>query len=118
MNLNQAVKSYQIYLKALPLSIDQQHRYRSVLRHVLDYYGPNTSLETFDENEVLRYVKQYDPFDTDPVYEERGNVFCIFVQWLMQNNLIPAWNQAWAEDQEWDKEIEEGLQTRDNLHYS
>ena len=39
----------------------------------------------------MEYVKENDPFETDPIKVERGAVFCKFTLWLMKNHLIPAW---------------------------
>jgi hypothetical protein len=55
------------------------------------FYGPDTSLDKFNDAMCLEYIRENDPFECDPVRVERGDVFCKFTFWLMCNHLIPAW---------------------------
>jgi hypothetical protein len=67
--------------------------FHRVLPDVLSFYGSETPLELFDDSMVLEYIKENDPFETDPVKVMRGDIFCKFVHWLMKNQLIPAWKE-------------------------
>ncbi|MBE0695753.1 MAG: hypothetical protein IH586_02410 [Anaerolineaceae bacterium] len=91
MILHQTINQYQIYLKALGLPAKRFACYQRVLADVESFYGPETPLEAFNNSLVLEYVKENDPFETDPLKVERGAVFCKFTHWLMKNHLIPAW---------------------------
>lgn len=91
MTLHQSIMQYLVYLKASGISAQKIRPYQQVLVDVETFYGPAASLEDFDSSQVLEYVKENDPFDTDPIKVERGELFCEFTHWLMKNNLIPAW---------------------------
>ncbi len=91
MTLYDAVKHYHVYLQSLRLTRKHMEKYQRVLQNILWFYGREKDLGAFDDALVLQYVKVNDPFDCDPVHEERGNVYCLFIHWLMQNKLIPAW---------------------------
>jgi hypothetical protein len=104
MNLYEAAKQYLVYIQALRLPGDDGGAYRRVLRHVIWFYGANKPLEALDNATVLQYVKLYDPFDCNPVNEERGLIFCRFVEWLMHNRLIPAWAEEMESAEAWDAE--------------
>jgi hypothetical protein len=91
MILQQSIDQYRIYIQALGLSGKRLSSYQRVLTDIELFYGPDTPLESFDNSLVLEYVKENDPFETDPLKVERGTVFCKFTHWLMVNRLIPAW---------------------------
>jgi len=91
MLLRHTTIQYLIYLKALGLSAKRLKSYQQVLTDIESFYGPETPLEVFDNSLVLEYVRENDPFETDPVKVQRGVVFCNFTHWLMKNGLIPAW---------------------------
>jgi hypothetical protein len=91
MILHQTLTQYRIYLQALGLSAKRLSSYQRVLTDIELFYGPDTPVENFDNSLVLEYVKENDPFETDPIKVERGAVFCKFTHWLMLNRLIPAW---------------------------
>jgi len=46
-------------------------------------------------------VKLNDPFDCTQPYQERGEVFCSFIHWLMVNQMIPAWSTQKDSMTEW-----------------
>ena len=91
MILHQSSIQYLVYLKALGLPEKRLKSYQQVLADIEAFYGPETPLEVFDTSVVLEYVKENDPFETDPVKVRRGEIFCKFTHWLMKNRLIPAW---------------------------
>ncbi len=93
MILHQSVIQYQVYLKAMGIPTKRLQTYQRVLDNIEFFYGPKTPLEIFDESLVLEYVRENDPFETDPVKVKRGEVFCNFTHWLMKNHLIPAWSE-------------------------
>lgn len=92
MTLSNAVGQYIIYLKALYLPQECFELHLRVLRHILWFYGKNKNLAAFDEATVLQYAKLYDPFDCTQPNQERGEIFCSFIHWVMVNQLIPAWS--------------------------
>jgi len=106
MILHQAVRDYTIYLKALRLPDQHWNVYRDALKDIMLFYGRNTPLSAFNEAKVLEYARDYDPFDSTPEIQERGQIFCMFIDWLMRNELIPAWADmahemdSWAIDSE------------------
>ena len=93
MILHDATVQYLVYLRALGLSAKRLTPFHRVLPDVLSFYGSETPLELFDDSMVLEYIKENDPFETDPVKVMRGDIFCKFVHWLMKNQLIPAWKE-------------------------
>lgn len=109
MNLYDAAKQYMVYIQALRLPADSMEAYRRVMRNVIWFYGAKKPLEAFDNTTTLQYIKLFDPFDCDPIHEERGNIYCMFVHWLMQNKMIPAWSDQASAMKEWiSVEIDEG----------
>ena len=107
MTIYDAAREYLIYLQALRLQKKDLTAYRDALRHIVWFYGKKKPLELFDNATTLQYVKLYDPFDCNPLHEERGEVYCKFVHWLMQNQLIPAWSgQLEAMDEQYEHETD------------
>lgn len=96
MTIYDAAKEFMIYAQALRLREKDLRAYRNALRHIVWFYGPKKPLELFDNSTALQYVKLYDPFDCDPLHEERGAVYCKFIQWMMENRMIPAWSSQQA----------------------
>jgi hypothetical protein len=101
MNLHHTTHQYLVYLQALDLPTKRLKSFQRVLKDVESFYGPETPLEVFDNALILEYIKQNDPFETDPVKVERGAIFCKFTHWMMKNRLIPAWAN---EMQKWEKD--------------
>lgn len=120
MTLFDATRHYSIYLQTLHLSKPKKEAYLRGLLDIQQFYGGNTNLESFDENELLDYVRVNDPFDCDPLHTERGAIFCNFVHWLMRNHLVPAWrNQMadWEEDLAFNKPERRSPMIRSETYY-
>ncbi len=124
MNLHHTTNQYLVYLKALGLPAKRLKSYQRALTDIESFFGPNTPLNAFDNSLVLEYIKENDPFETNPVKVERGVVFCKFTEWLMKNHLIPAWADEMEKvEQEQEQEKEESysciglddFQNSDNL---
>ena len=94
MTLCEAEKNYLVYLHAVHIPKKQYMKYQRALQDILAFYGSDLPLVRFDNSLVLEYVKENDPFDCNPIHEERGNVYCVFINWLMKNKLIPAWSHV------------------------
>lgn len=101
MTLYEAAKDYLVYTQAHRPPARTMQVVRESLQHVLWFYGRGKPLSSMDNAVVLQYVKLFDPFDCDPVNETRGEEFCKFVEWMMLNNLIPAWNEQMDAMQDW-----------------
>ena len=101
MTLYDAAKDYVVYTKAHRLPARATQVVRESIKHVLWFYGRNKPLASMDNATVLQYIKLFDPFDTDPLNEERGTEYCKFIEWLMQNHLIPAWSEQMESMKDW-----------------
>jgi hypothetical protein len=91
LTLMDAAKLYIVYLHAVKMSYPRFRVYIRGLRHVLVFYGYHFPLEDFDGKRMLQYADIYSPYDFDPIYKERGEVFWKFTFWLKQNAMIPNW---------------------------
>jgi hypothetical protein len=118
MILHQSVVQYQVYLKAIGTPSKRLQTYQQALINIEYFYGPKTPLDVFDESLVLEYIRENDPFETDPVKVKRGEVFCNFTHWLMKNRLIPAWSKEMHQvekEQSHSSSIPDNYQVNDNL---
>lgn len=91
MNLYDAIKRYLVYLQASRTPARELSQIRLVMQDVLGFYGRETDLDSFDDHTVLDYVRVNDPFDLDLVASQRGETYCQLIDWLMRNQMIPAW---------------------------
>lgn len=96
MTLRDAALQYLVYVQALRLPQKKVSAYRRTVQNIIWFYGSDKPLDAFDDATVLQYIKVFDPFDCDPVHEERGNIYCYFIDWLMRNQMIPAWSSTIA----------------------
>lgn len=91
MSLHSTTNQYLVYLQASGMPKKRLNSYQRALSDIELFYGPDLPLDQFDNALVLEYVKENDPFESDPIKVQRGVVFCKFTHWLMKNHLIPAW---------------------------
>lgn len=97
LTLDYAVKIYIVYLRSKKVSPAKFDAYRRVLRHIMTFYGYKYHLKKFTGSRVLQYADIYDPYNANPLMQERGQVFWKFIHWMKKNEMIPAFT---------DKEIE------------
>ena len=101
MTLYEAIKQYLVYLQALRTPASRMNIIKRSMQDVLDYYGRSRPLHAFDDQTVLEYARVNDPFDCEKQASQRGESFCNLIDWLMRNEMIPAWSNQQGCEERW-----------------